>query len=187
MHKILINGAWVDALTGTSREIKNPATLELLGSVPDCGPADVARAVAAAKAAQRGWWKVPGVEKAKLLREIGARIRAREQALASLMTQETGKPLCEAVDCIDWVAACFEYLRRGGALILRQFGAAGRAPPTQLHHQGAVRRGRCDRAVQFSTAADGLEGGAGNRGRQHGGLQAAASEPAVEPQAGRSL
>ena len=109
MHKILINGAWVDALTDTSREIKNPATLQHLGRVPDCGPADVARAVAAAKAAQRGWWKVPGVEKAKLLREIGARIRGREHALASLMTRETGKPLCESVDCIDWVAACFEY------------------------------------------------------------------------------
>src|SRR5258708_7688678 len=108
MHKILINGAWVDALSGTSREIKNPATLQLLGSVPDCGPADVARAVAAAKAAQHGWWKVPGVEKAKLLREIGARIRAREHALATLMTQETGKALCEAIDCIDWVAACSE-------------------------------------------------------------------------------
>jgi acyl-CoA reductase-like NAD-dependent aldehyde dehydrogenase len=59
MHKILINGAWVDALTDASREIHNPATLELLGRVPDCGPKDVARAVAAAKAAQRGWWKVP--------------------------------------------------------------------------------------------------------------------------------
>jgi len=109
MHKILINGAWVDALSETRREIQNPATLQLLGTVPDCGSADVARAVAAAKAAQHAWWKVPGVEKAKLLREIGARIRAREHALASLMTQETGKALCEATDCIDWVAACFEY------------------------------------------------------------------------------
>jgi acyl-CoA reductase-like NAD-dependent aldehyde dehydrogenase len=78
MHKILINGEWVGALSSAGREIKNPATLELLGTVPDCGPADVERAVAAAKAAQRGWWKVPGVEKAKLLREVGARIRARE-------------------------------------------------------------------------------------------------------------
>ena len=94
MHKILINGAWVDALSETRREIQNPATLQLLGTVPDCGSADVARAVAAAKAAQHAWWKVPGVEKAKLLREIGARIRAREHALASLMTQETGKALC---------------------------------------------------------------------------------------------
>jgi acyl-CoA reductase-like NAD-dependent aldehyde dehydrogenase len=109
MHRILINGTWVDALTEARREITNPATLEALGSVPDCGTADVARAVSAAKAAQRGWWKVPGVEKAKLMREIGARIRAREHTLATLMTQETGKPLCEATDCIDWVAACFEY------------------------------------------------------------------------------
>jgi len=77
MHKILINGTWIDALSESSREINNPATLQRLGTVPDCGPEYVARAVAAAKAAQRGWWKVPGVEKAKLLREIGARSRAR--------------------------------------------------------------------------------------------------------------
>jgi len=128
MHKILINGAWVDALSGTSREIKNPATLELLGRVPDCGPADAARAVAAAKAAQRGWWKVPGVEKAKLLREVGARIRAREHALASLMTEETGKPLCEAVDCIDWVAACFEYY---GEVARSSYGNS--VPPVAPH------------------------------------------------------
>jgi acyl-CoA reductase-like NAD-dependent aldehyde dehydrogenase len=128
MYKILINGEWVDALNATRREIKNPATLEPLGTVPDCGPADVARAVAAAKAAQRGWWKVPGVEKAKLLREVGARIRARGHALASLMTQETGKPLCEAVDCIDWVAACFEYY---GEVARSSYGNS--VPPVAPH------------------------------------------------------
>jgi len=50
MHKILIDGTWIEALSESSREIKNPATLKLLGTVPDCGPEDVARAVAAAKA-----------------------------------------------------------------------------------------------------------------------------------------
>jgi len=128
MHKILINGAWVDALTDTGREVTNPATLKPLGTVAECGPEDVARAVAAAKAAQRGWWKVPGVEKAKLLREIGAQIRAREHALASLMTQETGKPLCEAVDCIDWVAACFEYY---GEVARSSYGNS--VPPVAPH------------------------------------------------------
>jgi betaine-aldehyde dehydrogenase len=128
MHKILINGAWVEALGPTSREIKNPATLELLGTVPDCSPADVARAVAAAKAAQPRWWKVPGVEKAKLLREIGAAIRARKRALAILMTLETGKPLCESVDCIDWVAACFEYY---GEVARSSYGNS--VPPVAPH------------------------------------------------------
>jgi acyl-CoA reductase-like NAD-dependent aldehyde dehydrogenase len=128
MHKILINGAWVESLSKTSREIVNPATLELLGSVPDCEAADIDRAVAAAKAAQHAWWKVPGVEKAKLLREIGARIRVREHALATLMTRETGKPLCEAVDCIDWVAACFEYY---GEVARSSYGNS--VPPTAPH------------------------------------------------------
>jgi betaine-aldehyde dehydrogenase len=128
MHKILIDGAWVTALGSASREIKNPATLEVLGAVTDSSPQDIARAVAAAKAAQRGWWKVPGVEKARLLRAIGARIRAREHALATLMTQETGKPLCEAVDCIDWVAACFEYY---GEVARSSYGNS--VPPTAPH------------------------------------------------------
>ena len=128
MHKILIDGTWIDALSESGREIKNPATLQLLGTVPDCGPKDVARAVAAAKTAQRGWWKVPGVEKAKLLREVGARIRAREHALSTLMTQETGKPLCESVDCIDWVAACFEYY---GEVARSSYGNS--VPPVAPH------------------------------------------------------
>lgn len=128
MHKILINGAWVDALATAGREITNPATLKVLGTVPECGAADVALAVAAAKSAQPGWWSVPGVEKAKLLREIGARIRAREHALATLMTQETGKPLCEAVDCIDWVAACFEYY---GEVARSSYGNS--VPPVAPH------------------------------------------------------
>jgi acyl-CoA reductase-like NAD-dependent aldehyde dehydrogenase len=109
VEQILVNGAWLDALASESRTISNPATLAPLAVVPECGAADLERAVAAARAAQRSWWKVPGADKAKLLREIGTRIRAREYELARLMTLETGKPLPEAVDCIDWVAACFEY------------------------------------------------------------------------------
>ena len=128
MHKILINGAWADSLSKTGREIVNPATLEPLGRVPDCGGEDVDRAVAAAKAAQNAWWRVPGLEKAKLLREIGARVRGREHALATLMTRETGKPLCEAVDCIDWVAACFEYY---GEVARSSYGNS--VPPVAPH------------------------------------------------------
>ena len=84
--------------------------------------------VDAARAAQRDWWKVPGVEKARLLREVGAAIRAREQALATLMTRETGKPLCEATDCIDWVAACFEYY---GEVARSSYGNS--VPPVAAH------------------------------------------------------
>jgi len=128
VERILVNGEWVDALSRQALTITNPATLAELGTVPDCSAADVDRAVAAARAAQAGWWKVPGVEKARLLRQIGARIRERERALSSLMTLETGKPLCESVDCIDWVAACFEYY---GEVARSSYGNS--IPPVARH------------------------------------------------------
>ena len=71
MKRILIGGAWVDAAGGTPREIRNPATLQPIDTVADCGAADVERAVAAARDAQPEWWRVPGVEKTRLL-QIGA-------------------------------------------------------------------------------------------------------------------
>lgn len=125
---VLINGAWVQARSKITRPILNPATLELVGVSVDCSDDDVDRAVTAAAQAQDGWWRVPGVEKAKLLREVGARIRAAEHDLSTLMTRETGKPLIEAVDCIDWVAAAFEYYAEVGR---RSFGNS--IPPVAPH------------------------------------------------------
>ncbi|MGH7702227.1 MAG: aldehyde dehydrogenase family protein, partial [Gemmatimonadales bacterium] len=128
VHQLLIDGAWVDATATARREIHNPATLELLGAVPECGAEDVDAAVTAATRAQRGWWKTPGVEKGKLLREVAAKIRQKERELSRLMTLETGKPLIEAVDCIDWVATCFEYYAEVGR---RSYGNS--IPPVAPH------------------------------------------------------
>jgi acyl-CoA reductase-like NAD-dependent aldehyde dehydrogenase len=125
---ILIGGHWVMPRSRVIRPIHNPATLEHLGLVSDCEAEEVDRAVEAAAAAQPEWWRIPGVEKARLLREAGARIRAEESALSTLMTRETGKPLIEAVDCIDWVAAAFEYYAEVGR---RSFGNS--VPPVAPH------------------------------------------------------
>ena len=111
---VLINGSWVVPRSKVLRPILNPATLEPVGLVADCSAEDVDAAVEAAAAAQPAWWRVPGVEKAKLLREVGAKIRGREHELSTLMTRETGKPLIEAVDCIDWVAAASTTTPRSG-------------------------------------------------------------------------
>ena len=125
---ILIDGAWITPHSVVSREIRNPATLELLGLAADCGPEDVAAAVEAAARAQPAWWRVPGVEKANYLRTIAAKIRSNERALSTLMARETGKPLIEAVDCIEWVAACFDYYAEVGR---RSYGTS--IPPVAAH------------------------------------------------------
>jgi acyl-CoA reductase-like NAD-dependent aldehyde dehydrogenase len=126
---ILIDGAWVPTRGSRIREIRNPATLECIDTVGDASAEDVDAAVQAASRAQRDWWKLPGVEKAKLLHEIATRLRAGERALSTLMARETGKPLIEAIDCIDWVAACFDYYAEVGRR------SWGNSMPPVLPHQ----------------------------------------------------
>ncbi len=111
---VVIAGRRAIARSRVTRQIENPATLEPLGVVADCSAEDVAAAVEAAAAAQPAWWRIPGVEKAKMLHEVATRIRARERDLSVLMSRETGKPLIEAVDCIDWVGAAFDYYAEVG-------------------------------------------------------------------------
>ncbi|HEY8256633.1 MAG TPA: aldehyde dehydrogenase family protein [Gemmatimonadales bacterium] len=126
---LLVDGAWVPARATATRQIHNPATLERLDTVSDAGAEDIDAAVKAAKKAQHAWWKTPGVEKGKLLHDIATKIRAHERALSTLMTRETGKPLIEAVDCIDWVAACFDYYAEVGRR------SWGNSMPPVLPHQ----------------------------------------------------
>jgi betaine-aldehyde dehydrogenase len=126
--QILVGGTWTSARAIASREIRNPATLDLLGAVPDCGLDDVSAAVEAAARAQPDWWRIPGVEKAHYLRTVARKIRAQERELSTLMAQETGKPLIEAVDCIEWVAACFDYYAEIGR---RSYGSS--IPPVAPH------------------------------------------------------
>ena len=129
LHPILVNGQWVAPHSTKARTITNPATLETLGAVADCDLHDVDHAVMAALNAQRAWWKVPGVEKARLLREVGGAGSARtDPSWRRCMARETGKPLIESVDCIDWVAACFEYYAEVGR---RSYGNS--IPPVAPH------------------------------------------------------
>lgn len=109
VQSLLINGAFVAPQSDDILTIRNPATLAELGSVAKCGSADVDAAVAAAKAAQYAWWKTPESEKAHYLGQVAQRIEGLTEELATLLSQETGKPLIEAKDCIEWVAACFRY------------------------------------------------------------------------------
>lgn len=125
---ILIDGHWPTPRSKVLRPILNPATLEQVGLAADCTADEVALAVEAAARAQPAWWRVPGVEKAKLLREAAQRIRAQEHELSRLMARETGKPLIESVDEIDWVAAAFEYYAEVGR---RSFGNS--IPPVAPH------------------------------------------------------
>ncbi len=91
-----IGGEWVDAAGGETFESLSPATGEVLGTFPKSGPEDVARAVAAAKAAYEDWRLVPAPRRAEVLYRFANLLTDEKDALAELMSREMGKVLAEA-------------------------------------------------------------------------------------------
>ena len=109
IRPILIDGKFVAAKSNSAIAVHNPATMAPLDSIAACGAADIDAAVKAARAAQPAWWRTPGLAKAEKLHDVASRIRARQKPIAAMMTQETGKPLIESADCVQWVAEAFDY------------------------------------------------------------------------------
>ncbi|MGH2544250.1 MAG: aldehyde dehydrogenase family protein, partial [Ardenticatenaceae bacterium] len=85
------------SLSGKERAIINPATEEVIEHVPEAGPEDVDVAVGAARRAFQGWSRTDPDEKARILRDGIARIKAEGKEIAELLTREQGKPLSEAM------------------------------------------------------------------------------------------
>jgi aldehyde dehydrogenase (NAD+) len=93
-------------------EICNPATCELLGTVPDCDAAEVDRAVATARASfeNKTWRGLDPSKRERILWNIGDLLIQHRDELAKLISQETGKTLREAAGAdVAPAADCFHY------------------------------------------------------------------------------
>jgi betaine-aldehyde dehydrogenase len=101
----------VQARSTTARfSTHNPATGELLATLPIDGAAEVDAAVRAARAAQPAWAALSGTERGRVLHRAAGLLRARNDELAELETRDTGKPIQETrvVDVVSG-ADCLEY------------------------------------------------------------------------------
>ena len=104
-----INGKWVDADSGKTIEVTNPATGEVLGTVPLMGAAETRRAIEAANAAWPAWARKTAKERANILRKWFNLMMENQEDLAMLMTAEQGKPLAEARGEIAYGASFVEW------------------------------------------------------------------------------
>ena len=107
-----IDGKWVDALDGSRFDVFNPATGEVIATVPDSKAEDVERAIDAARRTfdEGTWW--PGTserERGRILLRAAEIVRRERERLARLESTDSGKPIGEARDDIDEVAFMFEY------------------------------------------------------------------------------
>ena len=92
----LIGGEWVQADSGATIDVTNPATGLKIGTVPKSGKAETRRAIEAAEAAFQTWRKTSALDRSKLLRKLHDAIMDNQDALAELLTLEQGKALSES-------------------------------------------------------------------------------------------
>ena len=90
---MFIDGSWVEAVSGKSFAVTNPATGEHLGDMPDGGAADADLAIAAAHRAFPAWSTTTAYERSAILYRAWELMTERSAELAELMTREQGKPL----------------------------------------------------------------------------------------------
>ncbi|NDZ17581.1 aldehyde dehydrogenase family protein [Variovorax sp. WS11] len=86
------NGEWCKSTSSTRIDVVNPATEQLVGSVPDCSEADVEVAVQAARVAFASWSVAPPAERADLLSKLRSRLEERADELARMVSSELGMP-----------------------------------------------------------------------------------------------
>jgi len=109
--RLFIAGQWQDAADGRTLPVVNPATGQEIGRVAHAGIVDLDRALAAAQKGFEVWRDMPAIERAKTMRRAAVLMRERADNIATIMTQEQGKPRAEArvealaaADIIEWFA-----------------------------------------------------------------------------------
>ena len=112
-----IDGEWVDADSNATFEVGNPATGEILGTVPSMGADETRRAITAANAAWPAWRAKTAKERAAILRRWYELMLENQEDLAILMTTEQGKPMLESRGEIVYAASFIEWFAEEGKRI----------------------------------------------------------------------
>jgi succinate-semialdehyde dehydrogenase/glutarate-semialdehyde dehydrogenase len=109
--QLFIDGQWRASEDGRTIPVINPATGETLGTVAHADIADLDQALAASQRGFEVWRSTPAYDRYKIMQKAANLMRERADSIASIMTQEQGKPLAEArmevmsaADIIDWLA-----------------------------------------------------------------------------------
>ena len=106
-----IDGQWLEADSGESSDVTNPATGEMIGTIPKMGRAETRRTIDAANAALPAWRALTAKARSAKIRRWYELVLEHQEDLAQLMTTEQGKPLAEsrgeialAANYLEWFA-----------------------------------------------------------------------------------
>ncbi|AVF44682.1 NAD-dependent succinate-semialdehyde dehydrogenase [Acinetobacter nosocomialis] len=108
-QQAFVAGKWCDADHQQTSEILNPATLEVIGTVPNMGKAEAERAIEVAKEAWPLWKNKTAKDRSIILKKWFDLIISNADELAFILTSEQGKPLAEAKGEILYAASFIEW------------------------------------------------------------------------------
>ncbi|MEE9358441.1 NAD-dependent succinate-semialdehyde dehydrogenase [Candidatus Vondammii sp. HM_W22] len=109
-----INGQWLSADSSETMDVTDPATGDLLASVPVMGSTETRRAIAAADKAWPLWREKTAEQRASILHRWGELMVENQEDLAQLMTAEQGKPLIESRGEIAYAASFIGWFAEEG-------------------------------------------------------------------------
>ncbi len=104
-----VNGEWINADSGETIEVANPADGSVLGTVPKMGAAETRRAIEGASAAYPAWRSKSAKERSGILRRWFDLMMENQDDLALIMTAEQGKPLAESKGEIGYAAGFLDW------------------------------------------------------------------------------
>lgn len=108
-QQCFIDGQWLNADNGQVIQVVNPATDEIIGTVPKMGGNETKKAIKAAQTAQIAWRKKTAKERSVILRRWYELMEENKDDLALILTLEQGKPLAEAKGEIQYGASYLEW------------------------------------------------------------------------------
>jgi succinate-semialdehyde dehydrogenase/glutarate-semialdehyde dehydrogenase len=108
-RRAYVDGRWVEADSGETFPVLNPATGGVVAEVPRMGAAETRRAIEAAEAALPAWRGRTAKERARVLRRLADLMLEHEDDLARLLVTEQGKPLAEARAEVAYAASFYEW------------------------------------------------------------------------------
>ncbi len=107
--KAYVDGAWVDADSGSTFPVIDPATGTTIAHVPRMGASETRRAIEAAQRALPAWKHRTAKDRAQILRRLADLMMEHADDLAALLVREQGKPLSEARLEIAYAASFYEW------------------------------------------------------------------------------
>ncbi|MFM6906229.1 MAG: aldehyde dehydrogenase family protein, partial [Acinetobacter tjernbergiae] len=108
-QQAFVAGQWCDADNQQTSDIYNPATQEVIGTVPNMGKAEAERAIQAAVAGWAAWKNRTAKDRSTVLKKWFDLMVAHADELAFILTSEQGKPLAEARGEILYAASFVEW------------------------------------------------------------------------------